>query len=385
MSNPFKRKKHKLRDLDVTRVDLVDEGANQHANIVLAKAAPPPPNTRTEKPKPKPKQQAASKPSGSKPPSGPKPPASDNQDRASALLQRMKERGIGAPGGAAGPPSGSPPSSQPSTQSGGQRRIAQFTPDNFEVVSEPGAKMTEWSLMEDSLPEGIEEVSVLMAQDGEGKGSYQWMVDPTAGPPEEGTAKTPAEAFMAIRAKLTQHNAGFGSELGGFPAPGVEGMPPPGMPGMPPPPPGMPKPQGAVPGQPPRPRPQQPGQPPAGQKPVPAPNVQDRQRRRTGVALRAVNALRKQADATPLEPQVESIESKGGVVTATKKADVAATDPVDIALSLVAKGLADVDIFVEDVTGEDLRGILPKELLDELSDKLSADEHRSNQEDNSDG
>ena len=374
MSFLKRRKKYKLRNLDITRIDQVDAGANQHSNIVFAKTSDKnhPPG---QGPKPASKPPA---PSGGPPtPKGPDEPGGG--DRTKALLERMKERGIGAPapgGGAASPSPGVPLPPAPS-QDGKQRRIAQFTPEDFEVVSEEGSKMTEWVMREDKLPEGVEEVSVLMAPGEDGKGSYQWMVDPATGPPEEGTAKTPAEAFMAIRAKLTQHNAGFGSELGGFPAPGAV---PPGLPGAPPvpggpPPPGgppqpAPKPPAGPPGQ-----PQRPAAPPAPPKPPqpPSPNpLQDRQRRRTGVALRAVTALRKQSVGAGLDHQVESISAKNGVVTARKKADVAATSAVDLALSYVAKGLADVDVFVETATGEDLRGILPQELLEELSSKLSA-------------
>jgi hypothetical protein len=39
--NTPKKRKYRLRDLDIDRVDLVDKGANQHAHIVIAKAQTP--------------------------------------------------------------------------------------------------------------------------------------------------------------------------------------------------------------------------------------------------------------------------------------------------------------------------------------------------------
>jgi hypothetical protein len=202
--------------------------------------------------------------------------------------------------------------------------------------------MKEWTLKQEKLPEGIEEVSVLMASGKDAESSYQWIVDPAAGPPQEGTAKSPQEAFMAIRRELTTHNAGFGAEFGGLPM-------------------------------------QLPGGPPLGN---PGPMAQ-RQKERTGVKLKAVQAIRKAvAEAEAEAPRART--SKRRTRVPAKLADVA-DDAVSVALNAVAKGLVDADIFVETATGEDLRGILPDEVLEELSSKLSAVEHRGNQEDKSDG
>lgn len=61
---------------------------------------------------------------------------------------------------------------------------------------------TDWILPPDKLPEGAEDVVITMIPGP--VPSFQWMVDPISGPPIDGTAKTAAEAFLAIRSALTQ-------------------------------------------------------------------------------------------------------------------------------------------------------------------------------------
>jgi hypothetical protein len=182
--------------------------------------------------------------------------------------------------------------------------------------------MTEWMLPEEKLPEGIEEIMVTMASGGE-KPTYQWMIDPVSGPPFEGTAKSAEEAFMSVRAKLTEHAGGFGAEFGGFP----DGLPELDLPGLP----------GAKP-----PGPPQPNRPPV---------------------LKALSDL--QRSATLLERlNVSQNPDKEAVVAVDKM--------VNASLETITKGLVAADIFIETATGEDLRDILPPELLDNLSKELSA-------------
>ncbi len=262
---------------------------------------------------------------------------------------------------AAKPPGAPPPGLEPPGVSEKQNRLSRIRPDDF-VTEEGSSKgMTEWMLPEEKLPDGIEEIMVSMASSGE-KPSFQWMVDPETGPPFEGTAKSAEEAFMAIRANLTEHAGGFGQEFGGLPKPGEEI---PGLPGQPP-----------ISGQPPIPGQPQPGKPPIpGQRPpvspkppVPSPAGQPGK-------PPVPDPLKRPPVLKALEDRyrkVELLKALGLGTTANKEAVVAGDKMVDASLESIAKGLVAADVFIETATGADLRDILPTELLDELSRKLSA-------------
>ena len=180
------------------------------------------------------------------------------------------------------------------------------------------------------------------------------MIDPVTGPPLEGTAKSAEEAFMAVRAKLTEHAGGFGQEFGGFAKPGEEI---PGLPGQPPIP-GKPP----VPGQAPAGKPPIPGKPPVPEQPIPGKPPVPEQPKRPPVLKALEDRHRTMVLLEKLDLQVP----------ANKEAVVRADDLVNASLEKITKGLVAADVFVETATGKDLRDILPNELLDELSRELSA-------------
>lgn len=360
------RKKFRLKDLLITRVDQVDAGANQHADIVLAKAAGGvDPRMADLQNKLKQRTTAAAQPGA---PAKPAPPAP-------ALPKPAAAPGMGPRPGApvAGPPPGglppSPGAGVPAPKPPGgpvppgaakNGRISRIRPEDF-VAEKAGKGMTEWTLPDDKLPEGIEEVMVTMASGGE-KPTYQWMFDPVSGPPQEGTAKTAEEAFMSLRGKLTQHAGGFGSEFGAFlpPEDALPGLP--GLPGAPkppggPPPPGMgaPKPPGM--GAPPPGL----GGPPPGMRP-PAPPAAPLN---AGPPKPPMPELPKRPD---MLKKVDLLKRLGATIRTPDPAD----DRTDYVLETITKGLIAADVFIDSATGSDLRDILPSELLDEMSRKLSA-------------
>lgn len=103
MSKDKKKRRFRLRKPDVSRVDIVDRGANQHSHILLAKREEPMPKNdpggygpdRKSKPKPKPKQQAPQAPQPGAAPGGgegggPAAPATPSRP-----LQRPASPGVG--------------------------------------------------------------------------------------------------------------------------------------------------------------------------------------------------------------------------------------------------------------------------------------------------
>lgn len=308
----------KLKNMKVTRVDLVDQGANQEAHIVITKAADP-----GYKPKPEPA--PASAPSA---PSAPAPQKAPGMaDRISQMLGEKMGQGQGQD--APGAPSDKAPQNPLGRAPG--NRIVHIRPSDFQVVSQDGSMM-EWEIPADKLPEGVEAAELTMAAQN-GTQVFQWMVDPIMGPPIEGTAKTAPEAFLAMRGALTQTGAMGGPEalLGGLPgapaaggAPAGAGSPSVGrlagggangsMMG------GMPKPRSAKVG---------------------------------GIAKRI--AERKPVRAEPV--------AKGNPDTTLAET-----------LDLIVKGLIQVDVFAETATGQDLADILPDDLLTEVRSKLSANQ-----------
>jgi hypothetical protein len=191
--------KFKLTDINIDRVDLVDRGAAQDAHIVFAKR--------------------------------------------SDLAERIRKNAMtgyagGKPGGTGGAPAkpnpAAPKAAAPQAQNplarpkGAGSRIIRIAPTDF-VVVEANGNMMEWAIPPEKLPEGVEEALVTMVQSGETV-AFQWMIDPLAGPPVEGTASTAAEAFVAMRGALTQTSAMDPTQmLGGFPT-----QMPMGAPGAPP-------------------------------------------------------------------------------------------------------------------------------------------------------
>lgn len=178
------KERFRLRNMNVTRVDLVDRGANQKAHIKLAKRDDS--VAKNEK-------------------NGYSDPAKKQglAERLSAMLGGGQEEA--APGAS--------PLARPKGQ---QQRIVRLRPEDFEIT-EVNGNMMEWAIPEDKLPEGVEEAIMTMAQSAETV-MFQWMIDPLAGPPVEGQAKTAAEAFMAMRAALTTRGAMDPmSMLGGLP------------------------------------------------------------------------------------------------------------------------------------------------------------------------
>ena len=170
------KKKYRLRNMDVTRVDLVDRGANQFADIVLAKADARP---------------------------------SDLADRIKQFMANKTS--------ANGEESAKPEANPLQRPKGEKKQIVRIRPTDFEVT-EMNQQMMEWAIPDDKLPEGVEEAIMTMAYSGDVP-VFQWMIDPLAGPPQEGQAKTAAEAFMAMRAALSGQSAmDPAAMLGGFPS-----------------------------------------------------------------------------------------------------------------------------------------------------------------------
>lgn len=271
--------KFRLRNMKVTRVDLVDRGANQDAHIVLAKADAP----------------------------------AKTSDLASRIKEFMASRSAatakGAPGQAPGAPAPGGGASPLGREKGSGSRIVRLNPADFEVVNSSG-NMMEWAIPEDKLPEGVEEAMMTMVQSGDTP-MFQWLIDPLAGPPVEGTAKTAAEAFVAMRGALTTQGAmDPAAMLGGLP--------------------GQPAPGGA------------PGGAPASKPNPAAPRLAKR--------IKVLKAAKK-----PVEKPV-------------RKADEVLQNTLD----LIAKGLVEVNVFADTATGEDLRDILPTNLLGKITDELSA-------------
>ena len=270
----MKKQRYRLRDLDVTRVDLVDRGANQLADIKLAKA------------------DTQSKP-----------------DLASRIKQFMEGKGGDQkPGGDQKQPDGHPIL----RDKGSGSRIVRLNPADFEVVNQ-SKNMMEWAIPEDKLPEGVEEAMITMVQSDEAP-MFQWLIDPLAGPPVEGQSKTAAEAFMAMRGALTTQGA----------------MDPTAM-------------LGGLPGQ----MQQQPG---------------------AGAGAQAKPQAKPQAQQKP-NPQQKKKPSLAKAAKLAKAAD----QRLNTTLDLIAKGLVEVNVFADTATGEDLRDILPDNLLGKIRNELSAE------------
>ncbi len=319
-----KSERFRLRNMNVTRVDMVDRGANQLADIVLAKAD-------TEVAKDSKKGYPDKKNSnGKKRPEG-------TGERGSVkvkgeLAERIREaiaRQENGEGGeekkAEGKDDKKFDRSPLSRPRGEQQRIVRIRPTDFEVTSADG-NMMEWAIPEDKLPESVEEAIMTMAQSGEGV-MFQWMIDPLAGPPVEGTAKTAEEAFLAMRGALTNTGSMDPSQmLGGFPnVPGQQ--------------------NGQQPGQ-------NPQQQQAQQQPKPERKPSNSVAKRVRTRKRIAKSL-----------------------TSTTNPD----ETLDDVLDIITKGLVDVNVFAETATGEDLGDILPEDSLEKLTSKLSARRAPSNQ------
>lgn len=286
------QEKFRLRNMNITRVDLVDRGANQDAHIVLAKADTEGAVRR-----------------------------SSLADRLSQLMQSKADKPSGSPLG---------------RDKGEKKRILRLSPEDFEVTRKD-KNMIEWAIPEDKLPEGVEEAMMTMAVSGEVQ-MFQWMIDPLAGPPVEGQAKSAAEAFMAMRAALTQSGSLDPTDMLG----------------------GMPSEQ----------KPQQPSQP--NQKPQQKPQQQPMAkgtpgRRRALRALARAKRKNKQRMAEGKDPVVD-----GKKVSPSSLGKRNQTETLNEMLDIIVKGLVDVNVFAENATGEDLGDILPKDSLAELTSKLSA-------------
>lgn len=224
-------KRFRLKDMNITRVDLVDRGAAPDAHILFAKSDSFTPPSGKLKPKKPPTPAVA--PVASSPAPKPKPKAPAKKPGAGSALQSFRESGLNKP--ATEPKVGPPP--MPGALGrppGSGSRIVRIAPTDFEVTRMDG-NMMEWAVPPDKLPEGVEEAIVTMVQSGD-QVTFQWMIDPLAGPPVEGTANTAAEAFVAMRGGLTNTSAMDPMQmLGGFPSqmPAVPGMGA-GKPGLPP-------------------------------------------------------------------------------------------------------------------------------------------------------
>lgn len=299
----------RLKNMKVTRVDLVDQGANQEAHIVIAKADSP--GYKKPAPSGAPAAPAPKKPAAPAAPAGGQAPAPQKAPGMADRISQMMGQKAQAPGGQA-PGADAPAPMNPLGRAPGNR-IVHIRPSDFAVVSQDGSMM-EWEIPADKLPEGVEAAELTMAAQN-GAQVFQWMVDPIMGPPIEGTAKTAPEAFLAMRNALTQTGAMGGPEamLGGLPS--QTGMP--GQPG-----------QGAM------------GAP-----------MQPRQQRVGGIAKRM--AERKGVTPEPI---------------AKRNPDTTLAETLD----LIVKGLIQVDVFAETATGQDLADILPKNLLADVRRKLSA-------------
>jgi hypothetical protein len=317
----------RLRNMKINRVDLVDRGANQDAHIVLAKRDDMPADKVSDKAPP------AGKSSSKKPA-----PMKVEGSLAERIRAAMAEAaGGGAPGKEEPPAPESSPLSRPK---GDQQRISRIRPADFELV-EQNAQMMEWAIPEDKLPDGVEEATMTLIQGGE-EVMFQWMIDPLAGPPVSGEAKSAPEAYAAMRAALTQGGAMDPmAMLGGLPgqkaAPGQPGAQAPG---------------GG--GQPQKPAAQKPAAPPAEKKPVMKAFAEMSPRKRR--LLKAAATL----------------DGSTKPVSTNSQSDERAKETVDNTLDLIVKGLVEVDVFNETATGADLRDILPLNLLAKITDQLSA-------------
>lgn len=314
------QERFRLRNMKISRVDLVDRGANQEAHIKLAKRDDVEKNEKLGYPEKKP---------GNPKPKDSKPKGNGKSGNSGGLAERLRAAMAEAVGEAGGE---SKPKATPlGRPKGDQQRISRIRPADFELV-EQDAQMMEWAIPEDKLPEGVEEATMTLIQGGE-EVMFQWMIDPLAGPPVNGEAKSAPEAYAAMRAALTQGGAMDPTAmLGGLP--------------------GQQKAPGGLPGQ-------APGQTPAKPKP----------REKDPVAKAF-------AESTPEHRKVLKAlatahrESKQVSPTSLDKSQDRET--LDNTLDLIVKGLVEVDVFNETATGADLRDILPANLLAELTNQLSA-------------
>jgi len=379
------RKRYRLRNMKVTRVDLVDKGANEDAHILLAKALHDPKADKKRDAK-KAKVDPRKKTDVDIGSSGKAEIKGDAATRIRELLAGAdKEK---APAKSAGAADGGTPF-QPTPISprepGSQSRIVSIDPAMFEVVSATG-NMMEWEIGPDDLPEGIEQAMMTMVQSGETV-VFQWLIDPLVGPPVEGNAKTAAEAFVAMRGALT-NQAGMDPLA---PLGGLDGQAPvPGQPGVQP---------GAQPGVPPGAAGKAAAPQPAGQlqKPKPKPKVgRQAQVRKALHGGGIAGALRNLSDKKKKkkrkkdddEPAIEvtKFNTTGNNATVTFSGATStphtytvsntpvktAEQRVTSALELITKGLVEVDVLTESATSEDVRDILPDNLLAELHNELSA-------------
>jgi hypothetical protein len=238
-------------------------------------------------------------------------------------------------------------------EDGSGSRIVRIDPAMFEVVSATG-NMMEWAIAPEELPDGVEEAMMTMVQSGETV-MFQWMIDPLAGPPVEGNAKTAAEAFVAMRGALTNTAAIDPTE----PLGGLSGEAPPLKPG------------GAA-------APSVNGPAPA--KPKPKPGQQALTKRSDMVGHFTRNKKRKKKDEEKSSHNLEkagtsntgyTINFSDGSTTVTGTARTP-EDRVTSALDIITKGLVETDVLSESATGEDIRDILPTNLLAKLHNELSA-------------
>lgn len=322
------RDRFRLRNMNVTRVDMVDRGANQHADIVLAKA-----DSKIAKDRQKgyPEDEKKNSNGKKKRPEGTGERGSIKVkgELASRIREVMAQKENGEEGGEEKKVESKDekkldrsPLSRPRGES---QRIVRIRPTDFEVTSADG-NMMEWAIPEDKLPESVEEAIMTMAQSADGV-MFQWMIDPLAGPPVEGTAKTAEEAFLAMRGALTNTGSMDPSQmLGGFPN---------------------------IPGQ------------QSGQQPGQNPQQQQAQQQR--------NPERKPSNS--VAKRVRSRKRIAKSLTSTTNPD----ETLDDVLDIITKGLVDVNVFAETATGEDLGDILPEDSLEKLTSKLSARRAPSNQ------
>ena len=218
----------KIRRARIRRVDLVDEGAAPDAHILIAKNRDKgygkegkQERPSTERPRPSSPEKSSEGESGD-------PEIEAIRARVREFLARTEakagagDNGMGAPMEEGGEEEGLPADDVAVEEAPRKPRISHLSPEDFEVTSE-GRNLIEWSLPEDKLPEGIDEVTISQVKAGE-SARFQWMMDPVNGPPMEGTGKTADEAFTALRAAITQHNGMDPNEgLGGLPMGGNKG------------------------------------------------------------------------------------------------------------------------------------------------------------------
>lgn len=322
-----KSERFRLRNVNVTRVDMVDRGANQLADIVLAKAD----STISKDSKKGYPEKNGKNSNGKKRPegTGERGSVKVKGELAERIREVMAQRENGEGGEEKGAEDGKDdkkfdrsPLSRPRGES---QRIVRIRPTDFEVTSADG-NMMEWAIPEDKLPESVEEAIMTMAQSAEGV-MFQWMIDPLAGPPVEGTAKTAEEAFLAMRGALTNTGSMDPSQmLGGFPnVPGQQNG-------------------------------QQPGQNPQQQQAQQQPKPERKPSNSVAKRVRTRKRIAKSLGSTTNPDET-----------------------LDDVLDIITKGLVDVNVFAETATGEDLGDILPEDSLEKLTSKLSARRAPSNQ------